>query len=121
MDGSPENDLMHSSIASFANKWLEKGLNEICESPTTEIINVSAEITEEASKFCSVIKKDRFTVCNSKKLNTQAYIEACKMDYIQCVMGNGTDCGCNSVAAYAEECFGQEENASWRDYKLCRE
>lgn len=120
MDGLPENDLMHSSIASFANKWLEKGLNEICESPTTDIINISKEIIEEASKFCFVIKNGRFKICSSKDLNTQAYIEACKMDYIQCAMVNGSDCGCNSIAAFAEECFGKEGKASWRDYNLCR-
>lgn len=120
MDGSPENDLMHSSVASFANKWLEKGPNEICESPTTDIINVSKEIIEEAFQFCGVVKKDRFITCSAKKLDTQAYFEACKMDYIQCAMINGSDCGCNSIAAYAEECFEKEEKASWRDYNLCR-
>lgn len=120
MDGSPENDLSHNSVTSFTNKWLVNELNEICEPPITEIQNVSKEMIHKSTEFCSTIKSDRFKVCDSKHLDTHGYIEACKMDYIQCVMDGGSDCGCSSIAAYAEECYEKDQTSSWRDDKLCR-
>lgn len=120
MDGSPENDFSHNSVASFVNKWLVNEMNEICEPPITEILNVSEDIVHEALRFCFMIKTDRFKVCTNKDLNTETYIEACKVDYIRCIMANGSDCGCSSIAAYAEECFGKELTSSWRDDHLCR-
>lgn len=120
MDGKPENDLSFNSVMGFANKWLNNELNEICESPITEIINVSEFIVQEAQQFCSFIKNDRFKDCSNKNLNTQGYIEACKMDYARCISVNGSDCGCSSVAAYAEECFGKDRMISWRDDNICR-
>lgn len=120
MDGSPENDLSHNSITSFVNKWLVNGLNDICESTIAETLNASKDSIHQALQFCSAIKDDRFKVCSSKHLNTRAYIETCKIDYIQCVMNNGVNCGCNSISVYAEECFGKDHMISWRDDKLCR-
>jgi len=121
MDGSSENDLSHNSVASFASKWSVNGLNDICESPVTEIPNVPEDVIRKALEFCSTIENDQFKVCGSKRLNAQAYIEACKMDYVECNAINGTDCGCDSVSAYAEECFGKDQKASWRNENLCRE
>jgi len=120
MDGTSANDLSYNSVTSFANKWLVNGLNEICESPITETINVSYEIMQKATQFCFTIKNDRFNVCASKNINVKAYIEACKMDYIQCHLINGTDCGCSSIVIFAEECFGKETTISWRDDNICR-
>lgn len=120
MDGSPDNDFSHSSVTSFANKWIVNGLNEICEPPTTEILNVSKDIIEMALRFCSTIKNDHFKTCSNKNLDAETYIEACKVDYSRCVMTNETDCGCSSIAAYAEECFGKDHTPSWRDVNLCR-
>ncbi|VVC41699.1 Hypothetical protein CINCED_3A025143 [Cinara cedri] len=119
MDGAPENDFSHSSVASFANKWLVNGLNEICESPTTDILHVSKDIITEAQRFCSIIKTDRFKTCTNKNFNTETYIEACKFDYTQCIKRNGSDCGCGSIAVYAEECFGKNQTPSWRDDNVC--
>lgn len=120
MDGSPENDLSHKSAASFADKWLVNGLNDVCESPTTEIMSASKEIVDRALEFCSVIKTDRFATCSGKGIDVRAYIDACKMDYVQCVVGNGSNCGCTSIAAYADECLGKDSTTLWRDHKLCR-
>lgn len=120
MDGTPENDLSHSSVASFANKWLVNGLNEICEPSATEMPDVSEDIVREALRFCSTIKTDRFKACSNKKLDTETYVNACKVDYTRCIMANGSDCGCSSVAAYAEECSGNGQTLSWRDDRLCR-
>lgn len=120
MDGQPENDLSYNSVTSFVNKWLNNELNDICESPITEIINVSEVVVREALRFCSLIKNDRFKVCSEKMVNIEAYIDACKNDYARCVLVNGSDCGCSSIAAYAEECFGKGQMTSWRDDKICR-
>jgi len=120
MDGLPENDLSYNSITSFAKMACKCGLNNICEAPITEILNVSKDIIQKALEFCSMIKTDRFKYCSNKNINNHAYIEACKMDYIHCIMMNGSDCGCSSIAAYAEECFGKKQTFSWRDNNLCR-
>lgn len=120
MDGLSENDLSYKSVASFANKWVVNGLNDICESPMTEILNVSEEISYKALQFCSVMKSDRFNVCRSKNLNVDAYVDVCKIDYTQCIQVNGSDCGCSSIAAFAEECFERNHLSSWRDNNLCR-
>jgi len=120
MDGVSANDLSYNSVTSFANKWLVNGLNEICESPITETIKVSNEIMQKATQFCSTVKNDRYNVCASKNLNIEAYIEACKMDYTQCHVVNGSDCGCSSITAFAEECFGKDSTISWRDDNICR-
>jgi len=120
MDGISANDLSHKSVSSFANKWLVNGLNDICESPITETINVSDEIMQKATQFCSTIKDDRYSACGNKNLNVKAYIEACKMDYMKCHLINGSDCGCSSIAAFAEECFGKDMMISWRDDNICR-
>lgn len=120
MDGNPENDFSHKSVSIFANKWLVNGLNDICDSPITEVLNVSDEIIHIALQFCSVIKTNRFNGCINKELNTESYIEACKMDYIKCITENGTNCGCDSIAAFAEECFGKDRLTPWRDENLCR-
>lgn len=120
MDGLSENDLSSKSVASFANKWIVNGFNDKCESPKTEILNVSEDITYKALHFCLQMKSDRFKVCTSKNLNVDAYVEACKIDYTQCIQVNGSDCGCSSLAAYAEECFEKEQLSSWRDNNLCR-
>lgn len=120
MDGSPENDLSHKSAASFADKWLVNGLNDVCESPTTEILSASKEIVDKALEFCSVIKSDRFATCSSNRIDARAYVDACKLDYVQCVNGNGSNCGCTSIAAYADECLGKDSMTFWRDDRLCR-
>lgn len=121
MDGNPENDFSHKSVTSFASKWMVNGLNDICEFPIAEVLNVSDEIDHKALQFCSVIKTDRFNDCTNKQLNVEGYVEACKMDYIRCIVENGTSCGCNSVAAFVEECFGKDRMTLWRDEKLCRQ
>lgn len=120
MDGISANDLSYNSVTGFVNKWLVNGLNEICESPITETINVSYEIMQKAIEFCSIIKNDKFNVCSSKNLNVKAFIEACKMDYIQCHSINGSSCGCSSIVVFAEECFGKDTNIPWRDDNICR-
>lgn len=121
MDGNSENDLSHKSVMSFANKWLVNELNDICESSITEIFNASEEFVHMAVQFCSVIKTNRFKDCDSKQVNVEGYLEVCKMDYTRCIMENGTSCGCNSVVAFAEECFGKDRMPSWRDDSLCRQ
>lgn len=121
MDGSPENDLSHNSVASFVSKWLVRESNDVCEYPITDLPNITKEHSYKAKKLCSLIKSDKFKVCSEKKLNTQAYIEACQMDYIKCLLVDGSDCGCSSIAAYAEECFGKGQTTLWRDDNLCRE
>lgn len=122
MDGRPENDLSYNSVMGFANKWLNNELNDICESPITETINVSESVEQEALQFCSFINDDRFKDCGGdEKINAQAYVDACKMDYSRCVSKNGTGCGCSSIAAYAEQCFGKDRTVSWRDDNMCRE
>jgi len=120
MDGISANDLSYNSVTSFANKWLVNGLNDICESPIIETLKVSNEIMQKATQFCSTVKNDRYKVCGSKNLNVETYIEACKMDYTQCHLVNGSDCGCSSIAVFAEECFGKDPTISWRDDKICR-
>lgn len=120
MDGSPDDDLSFNSVTAFANKWLVNGLEDTCESPIKETLDVSEEIVQEAQRFCSVIKNDKFKVCKNKILNTEAYIEACIMDYTKCIMVNESDCGCSSIAVYAEDCLGKDEMVSWRDDNLCR-
>lgn len=120
MDGSPENDLSYNSITSFANKWLVNGFNDICDSAITETLDVSDEIIYKALQLCSMIKNDKFKICSNAHLNTDAYIEACKIDYAKCIMANGSDCGCSSITAYAEECFGKDNMILWRDENLCR-
>uniref|UniRef100_A0A481MQJ2 Hemolectin n=1 Tax=Nipponaphis monzeni TaxID=196483 RepID=A0A481MQJ2_9HEMI len=120
MDGLPENDLSHNSITSFVNIWLVSEPNDMCEySITDNILNASKELISQALEFCSLMMTDKFKVCSSNHLNTQSYVEACKMDYIQCVVANGSDCGCSSMAAYALECFGKEQMTLWRDKNLC--
>lgn len=119
MDGISANDLSYNSVTGFANKWLANGLNEICESPITETIDISYEIMQKATEFCSAIKNDKFNVCSSKNLNVKAFIEACKMDYIQCHSINGSNCGCSSIVVFAEECFGKDTNIPWRDDNIC--
>lgn len=120
MDGLPENDFSHNSITSFVNKWLVSEPNDVCEYPKTDIPDAPEEFINKAVEFCSTMKTNKFKVCSSKNLNTHAYIEACKMDYIQCVVVNGSDCGCSSVAAYAKECFQKSQMTLWRDDDLCR-
>lgn len=120
MDGISSNDLSYNSVTSSANKWLVNGMNDICESPITETINASDDIMQKATEFCSIIKNERFNVCSSKNLNVEAYIEACKMDYTQCHSTLGSDCGCTSISAFADECFGKDLTISWRDDNICR-
>lgn len=124
MDGSRENDLSpHNSAASFASKWLVNGVNDVfCDSPVADNLNVSKDVIREAFEFCSAMERDQFKSCDDDKhhLDTRAYMEACKTDYIRCNAINGTDCGCDSVSAYAEECFGRDQKTLWRKENLCR-
>lgn len=120
MDGSPETDLSRNGVAGFADRWLANGPNDVCESPITDVLNASGAVVRRAAAFCAALKAGQFNVCNGKRLDTRAYVEACKMDYVKCVAINGTDCGCGTVSAYADECFGKDETISWRNGNQCR-
>ncbi|XP_050428341.1 hemocytin-like [Adelges cooleyi] len=121
MDGLPNNDLSHKSVSEFTSKWLVNGFNEICDTPVDEIINVTNSVFVKAETFCSALKKAPFEVCKDKQLTSiDAYIDACKRDYSYCVTKNDLECGCNSIAVYAKDCFGHDQNTmAWRDETLC--
>ncbi|XP_050525527.1 hemocytin [Daktulosphaira vitifoliae] len=119
MDGNPENDLMYKNVPDFASKWLVNGFNEVCERPIEEIIDVTKEVFYKAELFCSILKKETFKNCTNKQLNTEAYIEVCKMEYSHCILKNDENCGCNSIAIYVQDCFDDSRRILWRDERLC--
>nr|XP_054766844.1 mucin-6-like [Lytechinus pictus] len=71
-----------------------------------------------AESQCDIITSDIFSECHPY-VSPTLYFDHCVDDAIKCYRGNGQDCMCDAVAAYAQKCIEKGICVDWREDHLC--
>jgi len=122
-NGDPTDDFMDqdgnplATADEFASSWTTGDIS------TCGILEEApfcvGDVREEATKRCSVMNGEFFQPCHAE-LDPEPFIEACILEFCNCIDDDSSVCFCSSLSTYASACsYAGISLDDWRSYYGC--
>uniref|UniRef100_A0A673ADI9 von Willebrand factor n=1 Tax=Sphaeramia orbicularis TaxID=375764 RepID=A0A673ADI9_9TELE len=108
--------LVEASPQAFGQSWRINGDCESTHKPESDPCAINPKRVRFAEEACSVIMSEVFSPCHFM-VNPGPFQRFCRYDV--CACGDGEECLCSALAAYASACSARGVLLNWRSPSLC--